>query len=127
MQAERSVATLLSDIVGNLQQIVRAEVRLAKNEIREEARRLQRGAILLVAGGLLAAIALVVLLFAGVYALGQIWPLWLAALVVGGGTAVIGLITAWAGLRLIRHVTLPPPRSAAVIEGHIQWAKSRLR
>ena len=33
---ERTIASLLKDIVGNVQQIIRAEVRLAKVEVAEE-------------------------------------------------------------------------------------------
>jgi hypothetical protein len=36
---ERTVASLLKDIIGNVQQIIRAEVRLAKVEVAEELAR----------------------------------------------------------------------------------------
>ena len=38
-QMQRSVPEVLQDIVGNLQEIVRSEFRLAKTELKEEASR----------------------------------------------------------------------------------------
>jgi uncharacterized membrane protein YqjE len=35
----RSIGTVLKDIVGNVQQIVRSEIRLASAEVRQEAGR----------------------------------------------------------------------------------------
>jgi hypothetical protein len=55
---ERSISDVLQDIVGNIQEIIRSEVRLAKGELRDESIKVKAAAPLLVigaVGGLLAA------------------------------------------------------------------------
>ena len=44
------LGTLVADLIGDLQEIVRGEVRLAKAELREDALSLGRGAAMLAAG-----------------------------------------------------------------------------
>lgn len=124
---DRSIASVLSDIVGNIQQIVRAEVRLAKTEVREEIGKARRGMVFVAAGTATALLASVFILLTAVYALALIWPLWVAALVVGVGTGVIGFLLLTGGIRQIRSVSLPPPRTVETIQENIEWAKTRAR
>lgn len=124
---DRSIASVLSDIVGNIQQIVRAEVRLAKTEVREEIGKARRGMVFVAAGAATALLASVFILLTAVYALALIWPLWVAALVVGVGTGLIGFLLLTGGVRQIRSVSLPPPRTVETIQENIEWAKTRAR
>ena len=55
--SDRSIASVLSDIVGNVQEIVRAEVRLAKTEVREEIGKARRGLMFVAAGATAAVLA----------------------------------------------------------------------
>jgi uncharacterized membrane protein YqjE len=123
----RSISTVLSDIVGDLQQIVRAEVRLAKVELREELGKAKRGAVLMSAGGVALIASFGLFLLAAVYGLATIWPAWVAALVVGGAVAVIGAGFAIAGRSQIRAVTLPPEKTVATVKENFQWAKTRVK
>ena len=50
MAEERSVSDVLQDILRNLQDMVRSEIRLAKVEIREEARRAVSSGVWIAAG-----------------------------------------------------------------------------
>ena len=125
--SERSIAAVLTDIVGNLQQIIRAEVRLAKVEVREEVGKAKRGAMFMAAGGLLLTLALGAALLSAIYALATIWPAWAAALAVSGMTAVIGGLVLGAGMKQFREVSLAPPRTVATVQENIQWAKTRTR
>jgi uncharacterized membrane protein YqjE len=124
---DRPISSVLSDIVGNVQHIVRAEVKLAKSEVREEFGKAKRGMIFLAAGGMAAALAVVFILLAAVYALALVWPLWAAALVVGAGTALVGYAVVTTGIRQIRSVSLAPPRTVSTIQENIEWAKTRTR
>ena len=125
--SDRSIAALLSDIVGNVQQMVRAEVRLAKVEVRQEAVRARGGVVLLAAGGIVLVIALGVLALAAVYGLSLVWPRWVAALVVALAIAAIGGAVVATGLSRLRSLQWPPPKSAEVLEENIQWVKHRVR
>jgi len=127
MEAPRSIGTVLSDIVGDLQQIVRAEVRLAKVEIREEMVQAKRGAMFLMAGAVVLIAGFGLLLLAAVYALATIWPAWLAALVVALGAAVIGGGLAWSGKKQIGDVRIKPEKTVTTIKENLQWAKTRTR
>lgn len=126
-ESDRSIASVLSDIVGNIQQIVRAEVRLAKVEVREEVAKAKRGAMLLAAGGVVIVLALGLMLLAAVYALTMVWPPWAAALTVAVGAAVIGGAVAAAGMKQIKDVNLAPPKTVSTLQENIEWAKTRAR
>jgi uncharacterized membrane protein YqjE len=89
---ERSVSDVLQDIFGNVQDIVRSEVRLAKVEIQTEAGKTARAAKSLVAGAVLGLYAGGLLLLAAVYRLSIVLAPWLAALVVGVFLLVIAVI-----------------------------------
>ncbi len=125
--ADRPLSAVLGDIVGNVQQIVRAEIRLAKVEIRDEAVKARRGAMLVAGGALLGVLALGVLLLAAVYALSTVVAPALAALIVGVAAAVIAGAAAAAGARQFKQVNIPPPKTSATVQETLQWAKMRAR
>ena len=124
---ERSIASLLKDIVGNVQQIIRAEVRLAKVEIAEEVGKARRGVILLALGGIFATLALAFLLLGAVYLLAHFVAPWLAAILVAIGAAVIGGALVIVGVRQLQTVSLPPARTVTSVQENIQWAKAQAR
>jgi len=124
---DRSIGTVLSDIVGDLQQIVRAEVRLAKTEIREEVAKAKRGAALIVAGGVAVTLAIGLLLISAVYALATVWPPWAAALSVAAGVGAIGIVLAMSGRAAISRITVPPQKTVSTVRENLQWAKTRTK
>lgn len=124
---DRSISSVLSDIVGNVQQIVRAEVRLAKAEVREEAGKAKRGVMLLGVGAIGFVFAGGFLLLAAVYALATVWPAWAAALAVAVGIAAVGGAVVATGLKNLRSVSLAPPKTVSTIQENIEWAKTRAR
>ena len=125
--SERSVGGLLSDILGDLQGIVRAEVRLARAEVKEELASARRGAMFLAGGAAVLVLCVGLILLALVYALATIWPAWAAALAVAGLTGVVGAALLTAGRKAFSAVALPPPRTASTVRENIQWAKSRTK
>ena len=126
-ETDRSIASMVSDIIGDVQQIVRAEVRLARAEIREEIAKARRGVLFVAAGAVFVLMAFGVGLLAAVYALAEVWPRWAAALTVGGVVAVAGFAVLAAGLKQFKAVSLPPERTVSTIKENIQWAKTRTR
>jgi uncharacterized membrane protein YqjE len=75
---QRSVPEILEDIATNLTQIVQAEVRLAKTELKEGAARAAGPGAAVGAGVVLAFYGLGFLLLAAVYALSMVMAGWLA-------------------------------------------------
>jgi len=124
--ADRSISTVLRDIVGNVQDIVRAEVRLAKSEATEELRKLGSASVLLVVGVLLLTFCALFLLLAAVYALSVVLPAWAAALIVGAGLGVIAALCCGMGLKKLKAVRAAPKTTATVKE-NVEWAKQLTR
>jgi uncharacterized membrane protein YqjE len=122
----RSIGALLTDIVGDVAEILRAEARLARAEFREELGKAKRGAVLMAAAGVVIALALGVALVAAVFALATIWPPWVAALTVAGATLAIGGLLGTMGVRQLKDVSLTPDRTVSSVKENIQWVKTRI-
>jgi uncharacterized membrane protein len=120
------MADILNDIFGNLQDIVRSEIRLAKAEVREDLRSAKSSALGLGIALLGSAFTALFLLLSGMYALSLIIPTWGAALCVALAMAVFSvaafLITG-RGTRARRDIT---PRTAASIKENLEWAKQSI-
>lgn len=120
-EGERSIATVLRDIIGNVQQIVQAEIRLARVDVRDEVVKARRSATLLLVGGAVSVLALGLVLLAGVYALSIVVAPWLAAVIVGTAAAGVGAVIIAAGVKQMQHVSIPPQRTMAAFEENLQW------
>ena len=123
---ERSVSDVLQDIFGNVQDIVRSEVRLAQAEIKTEAAKTARAAKSLIAGAVLGLYAGGVLLIAAVYGLSMVIAPWLAALLVGAFVAVVAAILISIGQGRLRKVKKPEKTIRSVKED-VQWLKNQTR
>lgn len=106
-----SLATLISGVVGDAQELVRKELTLAKEEFKTEVNKAKEGAIslgigvgILAVGGLLLVLALVY----GLSALTNL-PLWASYLIVGGLFAIVGFFLLQRGRSRIAEVD-PMPR-----------------
>jgi len=123
----RSLGALLKDIAGNLQEIVRAEVRLARAEISEQFAKARRGLMFLLVGAVLALMAGIVLLFAFVYALALVVPQWAAALIVAAVVAILAAVMVSAGAKQMRDVQVAPVKTSENIKETVQWVKAQTR
>jgi uncharacterized membrane protein YqjE len=123
-ESQRPITAVLTDIVGNIQQILQAEIRLAKVEVRQEVDKVKRCATLLLIGGVVVVLALGLVLLSGVYALSMLVAPWIAALIGGAVSAGVGAAVITAGLKQLHQVTIPPPRTVAAIEENLQWTKA---
>ena len=113
--ADLSFHEILQNIIGDVREIVRSQVRLTKAEIREEAARAKSFVILSGAGGVAALFAAFFVLLAIVFALSTVLPQWAAALIVGGTLAIAaGAILASSRKRLASlYPTDPTERKTA--------------
>jgi uncharacterized membrane protein YqjE len=123
-EGERSMAAVLQDIVGNVQQIVGAEIRLARIEVRQEVEKATRSVALLIVGGTIAALALALVLLACVYALSMVVAPWGAALIVAGAAGAIGGVLMAAGMKQMRRVVVAPPKTVATMKENLQWTNT---
>jgi len=120
--ADRSISAVLHDIVGNVQEIVRAELRLAKTEVREELARSRSAAVLLAVGALTLVFSALFALLAIVYALSLVTPAWAAALIVGLGVGLVAALCLGLGIRRFKALR-GAPKTAASIKENVEWAK----
>jgi len=120
---ERSVAEVLQDILHNLQEMVRAEIRLAKVEIREEARRAVSSGIWIAAGMIGAVSAWIFLLWTLAYALARRMPMWTATLVVAIVIGVAAVVLITGGILRARRIRPIPGRTVESVKENLEWMK----
>ncbi|MCB9529423.1 MAG: phage holin family protein [bacterium] len=124
---EKSIGTLLAELADETGTLVKQEIALAKAEINERLDQAKRGAIALAIGALVAYAGLIVLLFAAVFSLGMVLQMWIAALAVGGGVLLIGLVMLLKGIRdLGRGTDLAPRRAKQEAEATINMIKEQI-
>ncbi len=121
---ERSVPDVLQDIAGNIQNILRAELQLAKTEVKDEAAKASTSAATMAVGALLAAYALALLLLALVAALSLRMPMWSAALCVGAFLAVTAVLLIVRGLAGMKQVVADTERLLPNLKENVTWAKA---
>lgn len=124
---DRSFSDILDDIIGNIQGIIRSEVRLAKAEMQEESIKAGKAAAIAVSGALLALYALGFLLLACVYALEIALAPWLAALIVTILVGVIAAVLLKVGVKRMKRVDPRPDKTMRSIRENLEWAKNQAR
>jgi len=90
--------------------LVRGEIALARAEIDEKIDKAQRGLIETLVGGAIVYAGLLTLLAAAVFGLATQIPLWVAALIVGLGTTIVGAIALGKGKHDLSKEGLKPER-----------------
>lgn len=121
---DNSASRLVADIIGNVQQILRAEVRLAALEVRAEVHKAKRAAVLFGAAAVVGTLGLGWLLFAAIQGLALVVAMWLAALIVSGLTlAAAGVLILMAG-RQASELSEPMPRTRASLREIAQWKQT---
>jgi len=125
--AQRTVTDVLQDIVGNVQEIIRAEFRLAKVETREKARKASGPATMLGVGALIGIYGLGFVLLAVVYALSHVVVAWLAALIVGVVLAITAAILVSAGKKALKRISPVPEKTVQTVKENVQWSKDQIR
>jgi hypothetical protein len=122
----RPISAVLRDIVANIQDIVRSEMRLARTELTEGLTKSKSAAIWLGAGILLLAFSVLFVLLAAVYALSLVLPGWMAALIVGAGVGLIAALCVGLGIKRFKTVRAAP-KTAATVKENVEWAKQLTR
>jgi uncharacterized membrane protein YqjE len=123
---ERSISVVLQDIVHDIQEIVRSEVRLAKTELHEELTKTRSASLLIALGAASGVFSMLFALLTIVYALSIVIPAWLAALCVAVGIGVAAAVTTIVGLRLFKTINAAP-KTVASMKENIEWAKQQIK
>lgn len=123
---QRSVSELFGDVARDIQNVMRAEVRLARTEFSEKARRAGRAGGMLGLAGVTGGLAAACFVTACIAALTLVMAVWLSALVMA---IVLGLVAAGAfvaGRSRLRQVDPVPQRTIETLKDDIEWAKHRI-
>jgi Putative Actinobacterial Holin-X, holin superfamily III len=126
-QTQRSVPEVLQDIVGNLQDIIRSEFRLAQTEITEEASKAARPAAAFGVGLISGIYGIGFMLLAAVYGLSTVMPAWLAALLVGIILAIVAGAFIGSGREKLKRINLIPDKAIKSLEEHVEWSKHQIK
>jgi uncharacterized membrane protein YqjE len=126
-QTQRSFPEVLQDIVGNLQEIVRSEFRLAKTELKEEAAKAAKPAATFGVGLVFAFYGIGFLLLAAIYGLSMVMAGWLAALLVGTTLAIVAIALMSSSGKKLKRVNPTPDKTIQSLEENVQWAKHQIK
>jgi len=125
--ATRSIPEVFSDLVGQLTTLLRKEAELARTEVSEKISKIALGIALAMVGGVLVIPALVVLLGAIVSALTSSgMAIYLAALIVGGSTLVIGIVLMITGMERLKAESLVPEKTLHQLQRDVAVAKNEM-
>src|SRR5918912_3121153 len=106
-----SFGELLGELASNSAALVRDEIELAKQEMREKVSVSRSGAVTIAVGGLLAFVALLTLTAAAVAGLAHVMDTALAALIVGVVLAAVGGSIAFMGIGRLKRTSLKPQQT----------------
>lgn len=124
--ADRPISAVLSDIMGNVQDIVRSEARLAKAEVTQELKKSASACVLTGAGLVMLAFSGLFVLVAAVAALSLVMPIWAAALIVAAAEGLMAALFVGLGVKKFKAMQWAP-RTAATIKENAEWARHPTR
>jgi uncharacterized membrane protein YqjE len=124
---ERSFADVLQDIVHNVQDIIRSEIRLAKVEVREEIRNARPAITTLFIALLLGVFAVLFLLMCALYALSDVMPPWGAALTLSALLALAAIAAGVSGAKQIGRAKTVTPKTVPSRKENIEWTKQQIK
>jgi len=123
---QESVGTLISGLIQDLQELVRAEIRLARTELRDDAMTAGRGVAVIAAGALIGVTGFIFLMLGATYLLDKVVQLWLAAAIVGAVLAVIAAICVSVGRNRLQAGNFTPEQTIDTLKEAREWANQQI-
>jgi hypothetical protein len=118
-----SLGELVGQLAGQSSALVRDELQLARQELKEKAIALSNGAILLAAGLSLTCLALGTLIAAAVIGLGHYIGQGYAALAIGLALSIVSGSLASIGVSRLRQTKLKPEQTIETLRENKEWLK----
>ncbi len=126
-EEERSLGELLGNLTGDLTDLMRSELELARVEIKEEAVKAGKGAGLLGGAALAAYLAITLLAFAAAWGLAEVVDAGWAFLIVGVVVGLIAAALALKGRERINAVDPVPEQTVETLKEDAQWARAQVK
>jgi uncharacterized membrane protein YqjE len=121
--ADPSLGELLSATTQDFSQLVRAELDLAKLELKEEATTAAKAGGMIGAAGVLGHLALLLALFAAAWGLATVMPTGVAFLIVAVVVAIVAAVLLAAGRTRMKEATPVAPQTVDTLQEDARWAR----
>jgi uncharacterized membrane protein YqjE len=122
MQRE-SFGELISQLANNSAALVRDEIDLVKQEMREKISRLRSAVTLIAIGAVVGLFAVLALMAAAIIGLGHLVGMGVSALIIGIVLAVAAAIPVFSGLGQLKRTNLKPEQTMETLEEDKEWLK----
>src|SRR3954469_260326 len=122
---ERSLGEIFTDVTQDLSTLIRQEMELAKTEMKEEVTKAGKGAGLLGGAGLAGWFTLLFLSLTVFYALDEVIPDWLSALIVMAIWGAVAAFLALTGKKAIQESNPQLPETQQSVKEDVQWVKAQ--
>jgi hypothetical protein len=123
------MTSLLAGIVEDIQTLVRQEINLARQEMRQEWEKTKTAIASMAVGAGMLAFSSVLLAFMLVYLLNWLTseriPLWGCFGIIGGIIAAVGVSLLFFGKQRASEIHVVPPRTAETMKENVQWIKNQ--
>jgi len=118
-----TLGQLLSETTKDLSDLMKAELELAKLELKEEATTAAKAGGMMGAAGVLGHMALLLLAFAAAWGLATVMPTGLAFLIVAVVVAMVAALLFVAGRNRMREATPVAPQTVRTLQEDARWAR----
>jgi hypothetical protein len=122
---QESLGRLVKEIAGDLSDLVRDEMALARAELKQEAAKGGKAAGMLGGAGLAGWMVALFVSLAAAWGLDAVMPPGWAALVVAAVWALIGAVLYQQGRDRLKRVDPRPEQTIQTVKEDVQWARSR--
>lgn len=119
----RSLGEIVGEVTTDLSELLKAELQLAKVELKQEASRAGKGAGMLAGAGVAALLLLFFVSLTLMYLLDNVMPVELAALVVTLVWAAVTAVLAIVGRTNLKKANPQLPQTQQTLKEDAQWAR----
>jgi uncharacterized membrane protein YqjE len=126
-RSDQSIGQLLSEAAGDISELLRKEVELAKVELREEASKASKAGAKLGAAAVAGHFALLLASFALAWGLAEVMPAGWAFLIVAVVYAIVAAVLYFNGRKQLRNVSPKPRQTVETLKEDASWAREQTR
>lgn len=123
----KPLGDLFSDLAGEMSELVRKEVALAKLEVGQKARHIGKNVGYLVVGGAVAYAAMLAIIAGIVMLLDGVMPNWVAAIVVGVVVGIVGWLLIGKARAALQATDITPQQTVETLKEDAAWVKQQIK
>ena len=123
----KPLGDLFSDLAGEMSELVRKEVALAKVEVGQKAKYVGKNVGYLVVGGSVAYAAMLTIIAGIVMLLDKVMPNWGAALLVGVVVGIVGWLLISKARAALQATDITPQQTVESLKEDAAWVKQQIK